>query len=258
MGISGKTALVTGGGSGIGRATALALAREGARIVIADIDADGAEATVALAQAAGAEAASITTDVTKEDHLRRMVDFAAETFGGLHILHNNAGVNSGWPPYPDGELSKWQLTLSVNLWAVIAGTQLAVPAIKASGGGVIINTASLSGLIPFRAEPVYAATKHAVVGLTRALASLKDEANIRVNCVCPAFVDTQLPRRRLSEMTDAERERWEQVLQRTPMIQPEEVAEVIVGLVRDDAASGRVIAMMHGQEPRDIPPPLSP
>jgi NAD(P)-dependent dehydrogenase (short-subunit alcohol dehydrogenase family) len=256
--IAGKVALLTGGGSGIGRATALALAHEGARIVVADIDAKGAEETVALVRDAGTEAAFISSDVTKEEDLRRMVQFAVETFGGIHVLHNNAGVNSGWPPYPDGELSKWQLTLSINLWAVIAGTQVAVPALKESGGGVIINTASLSGLIPFRAEPVYAATKHAVVGLTRALASLKDEANIRVNCVCPAFVDTQLPRRRLTEMNEAERERWEQVLQRTPMIQPEEVAEVIVGLVRDDAASGRVIAMMHGQEPRDISPPLSP
>jgi NAD(P)-dependent dehydrogenase (short-subunit alcohol dehydrogenase family) len=257
MDLKDKTALITGGGSGIGRATALAFAREGARIVVADIGEPGGEETVRLAKDLGAQAAFVRTDVTREDDLRRMVDFAADTFGALHVLHNNAGVNSGWPSYPDGELTRWQTTLDVNLWAVIAGTQLAVPAIKSAGGGAIINSASLSGLIAFRTEPVYAATKHAVVGLTRGLASLKDEMNIRVNCVCPAFVDTQLPRRRLSEMGEAEAARWEMVLQQTPMIQPEEVASVVVDLARDDAASGRVIAMVHGQEPRDVPAPYS-
>jgi NAD(P)-dependent dehydrogenase (short-subunit alcohol dehydrogenase family) len=255
--ITGKVAIVTGGGSGIGRATALALAQEGAKVVVADIDPHGGEETVRLVRERSGDAAFARTDVTSASGIEQMVATAVNTYGGLHILHNNAGVNSGWPAFPDGSISKWEPTLAVNLWAVLAGTQIAIPAMKESGGGAIVNTASLSGLIAYRAEPVYAATKHAVVGLTRALGSLKDEANIRVNCVCPAFVDTELPRRRLGEMREDERRQWEQILERTPMIQASEVAAVVVDLVRDDSASGRVVAMMHGQAPRDIPAPVS-
>src|SRR3989304_3615907 len=98
------------------------------------------------------------------------------------------------------------------------------------GGGVIVNSASLAGLIAYQEDPIYAATKHAVVGLTRALAFLKEEANIRVNCVCPGFVDTPLPRRRLESMTDEERARWEAVLARIPMIPPSEGADAALDI----------------------------
>jgi NAD(P)-dependent dehydrogenase (short-subunit alcohol dehydrogenase family) len=257
MEIEGKVALVTGAGSGIGRATALALASAGASVIVADIDETGGCETLCAINEAGGTAALIKIDVTRQADIERMIAYADEAFGALHILHNNAGVNAGWPRYPGGDSDAWNRTLAINLWAVISGTETAVPLIKRSGGGAIINSASLAGLIAFDTDPIYAATKHGVVGLTRALAFLKDEANIRVNCICPSFVDTPLPRRRLQDMSAEERTRWEAALTRMPMFTPSEVADVILDIIRDDTMAGQAIAMMYGQPHRAVPPPLT-
>jgi NAD(P)-dependent dehydrogenase (short-subunit alcohol dehydrogenase family) len=257
MEIDGKVALVTGGASGIGRATAIALADAGAAVVIADIDEGGARDSLRIIEDAGGRAVFVKTDVTRQEDIERMVAFADEMFGALHILHNNAGINSGWPRFPASDHDEWNRTLAINLWAVIAGTEAAVPLIRRSGGGAIVNSASLAGLIAFETDPIYAATKHGVVGLTRALAFLKDEANIRVNCICPGFVDTPLPRRRLDAMSPEERTGWEAALSRVPMIEPSEVADVVLGIIRNDAMAGEAIAILYGQAPRSIPSPLA-
>jgi NAD(P)-dependent dehydrogenase (short-subunit alcohol dehydrogenase family) len=251
--LEGKVALVTGGGSGIGRATAIALAAAGAAVVVADVDEDGGRETVRLLEEAAGRAAFVRTDVTRWEDVERMVAFTEETFGGLDILHNNAGINAGWPRFPEAPRERWDRTVAVNLWAVIAGTDAAVPAMRRRGGGAIVNTASLAGLIAYDQDPIYAATKHGVVGLTRALAFLKDEANIRVNCVCPSFVDTPLPRRRLESMTGEERARWEAVLARIPMIPASEVADAVLDIVRDDTLAGQVMALQYGQPRRLVP-----
>jgi NAD(P)-dependent dehydrogenase (short-subunit alcohol dehydrogenase family) len=255
--LEGRVALVTGGGSGIGRATAIALAKAGAAVVIADVDEDGGRETVRLLEEAEGRATFVRTDVSRWEEIERMVAFSEETFGGLDILHNNAGINAGWPRFPAAPRERWDKTVAVNLWAVIAGTDAAVPALRRRGGGVIVNTASLAGLIAYPQDPIYAATKHGVVGLTRALAFLKDEANIRVNCVCPGFVDTPLPRRRLDSMTGEERARWESVLARIPMIPPSEVADAVLEIVRDDSLTGQVMALQYGQPRRLVPPSMS-
>ena len=257
MDIAGKVALVTGAASGIGRATAVALADAGAAVVIADIDEGGGWDTVRTIADRGGAGTFIQTDVTRQEDLERMIAFTEETFGALHILHNNAGVNSGWPRFPAADHCEWNRTLAINLWAVISGTEAAVPVMRRSGGGAIVNSASMAGLIAFETDPVYAATKHGVVGLTRALAFLKDEANIRVNCVCPSFVDTELPRRRLDSMPPEERERWQAVLSRMPMLAPAEVAEAVLELVRDGSLAGEAMAVMYGQPHRLVPPPMS-
>ena len=123
---------------------------------------------------------------------------------------------------------------------------------------MIINSASMAGLMTYGTDPIYGATKSGVVAFTRALAYLKDEDNIRVNCVCPSFVDTELPRRRLGDMPPEERDRWRAALDSMPMLKPESVAEAILGLVRDDSLSGRVMAIEYGKEPRLVPePPLA-
>jgi Dehydrogenases with different specificities (related to short-chain alcohol dehydrogenases) len=257
MEIEGKVALVTGGASGIGKATAIALADAGAAVVIADIDECGGRESQRIIEDAGGRATFLKTDVTRQQDIERMIAFADETFGALHVLHNNAGINSGWPRFPAGDHDEWNRTLAINLWAVISGTEAAVPLIRRSGGGAIVNSASLAGLIAFETDPIYAATKHGVVGFTRALAFLKDEANIRVNCICPSFVDTPLPRRRLDAMSPEERAGWEAALTRVPMIDPREVADVVLEIIRDDDMAGEAIAILYGQPHRSIPSPLS-
>lgn len=257
MEIEGRVALVTGAASGIGRATAIALANAGASVVIADIDESGGCETQRSIRSGRGNAAFVHADVTRQDDIERMIAFSDETFGALHILHNNAGVNTGWPRFPHADHGEWNRTLAINLWAVISGTEAAAPLIRRSGGGAIVNSASLAGLIAFDTDPIYAATKHGVVGLTRALAFLKEEANIRVNCICPAFVDTALPRRRLAAMSPEERANWEAALSRVPMIEPASVAELVVDIIRDDSMAGEAVAMMYGQPPNRVPPPIS-
>jgi NAD(P)-dependent dehydrogenase (short-subunit alcohol dehydrogenase family) len=253
--LDGRVALITGGGSGIGRATAAALASAGASVVVADIDAAAGEDAVATITAAGGISAFVPADVTDWASIERMVAFAGERFGGLDILHNNAGINAGWPRFPDAPRERWDRTVAINLWAVIAGTQAAVPAMRRRGGGVIINSASMAGLVTYGTDPIYGATKSAVVAFTRALAYLRDEANIRVNCVCPSFVDTALPRRRLGDMPPDERERWRAALERIPMLRPEEVADAVLELVRDQSLAGAVMALEYGKGRRLVSEP---
>ena len=252
----GKVALITGGGSGIGRATAIALANEGASIVIADVNDEGGRETVRLIGDAGGKAAFVHVDVTKRDHLERMVSFTEETFGGLDIFHNNAGVGTPQPRFPAAAPDLWERTLAIDLWAVIAAVQHAVPAMRRRGGGVVVNTASIAGLIAHLPDPVYAAAKHGVVGLTRSLAFLKDEANIRVNCVCPGVVDTPLVRGVPGEMTEAELKAREAYIATMPMIRPEEIAEAVLEFVLDDSLVGQAMAITHGPRRRLIDPPL--
>ncbi|MDW8009753.1 MAG: SDR family NAD(P)-dependent oxidoreductase [Chloroflexota bacterium] len=252
----GKVAIVTGGGSGIGRATALALASAGAAVVVADVDEEGGRETVRLVEDKGGRAAFVAVDVTRWEDLERMVAFAEETFGGLDILHNNAGVTTGRPRFPETPRQQWERALNVDLWSVIAGVQVAVPAMRRRGGGVIVNTASLAGIIGYQPDPVYCAAKHGVVGLTRSLVFLKDEANIRVNCVCPGVVDTPLVYRGLQDLEGPEAEQWRAYLQNMPKLRPEEVAEAVMTFVRDDSLAGEAMGLLPGSAPRLIPPPI--
>jgi len=253
---NGKVALITGGGSGIGRATALALANAGASAVIADINDDGGRETVRLIEEAGSKAAFVHVDVTKRDDLERMVAFAEETFGGLDIFHNNAGIGTPQPRFPAAPPDLWERTISVDLWAVIAGVQAVEPAMRRRGGGVIVNTASIAGLIAHLPDPIYAAAKHGVVGLTRSLAFLKDEANIRVNCVCPGVVDTPMVRGVPGLMSEAELKAREAFVATMPLIRPEEIAEAVLEFVLDDSLAGQAMAVTHGPRRRLIDPPL--
>jgi NAD(P)-dependent dehydrogenase (short-subunit alcohol dehydrogenase family) len=253
---TGRVALITGGGSGIGRATALALAREGARTVIADISEASGRETVRLTEDAGARAAFVQVDVTRWDDLERMLAFTEETFGGLDIFHNNAGIGTPQPRFPAATTELWERTLTVDLWAVIAGVQAVVPALQRRGGGVIVNTASIAGLIAHLPDPIYAAAKHGVVGLTRSLAFLQNEANIRVNCICPGVVDTPMVRGRPDEMTEAELKAREAYVATMPLIRPEEIADAVLEFVRDDSLVGQAMAITHGPRRRLIDPPL--
>ena len=242
----GKVAIVTGGASGIGRATALALAAAGASVVVADVNAEGGAETVSLIEQANATAAFVKCDVTIRSRSSR-----------LDILHNNAGIGTPPPRFPEAAPERWEQTLAVDLWSVIAGTQAAVPALRRRGGGVIISTASMAGVIQYQPDPIYAAAKHAVVGLTRALVFLRDEANIRVNCICPGVVDTPLITSGLEDLTPEQRAQRQAILGQMPLIQPGEVAAAVLELVRDDSLAGEAMGIMYGRPPRLIPPALA-
>lgn len=229
----GKVAVITGGASGIGLATAKLLASNGARIVIADLQDDAGAAAVREIDAAGGEARFVHTDVTKRDDLQHMIDVAAREFGRADIFHNNAGIGDGQFFYT-GE-DAWTRTVDINLTAVIRGTQLEVPFLRTQGdGGVIVNTASMAALVPVPGTPVYAATKAGVVQFCRSLAFLAGEG-IRVNAICPTFTHTPL----FDQGGDAAVE----VANREAggVLQPEQVAEGVLELVRDDARAGAVM-----------------
>ncbi len=218
MDLQNKVAIITGAGSGIGRATALRLAREGTAIVVADVNDAGSAETVSMVEAAGGKAAAVHVDVTDSSDIDAMFAFADTTYGGFDILYNNAGITTGAPRWPDCPEEQWMKTIAVDLVGVIEGTRKAIPLLKKRGGGVIIQTASLAGLFGFQADPVYSAAKHGVVGLTRALVYLKPEANIRVNCVCPAVVNTPMATYSVKNLTGAAAEEAQRRLAAMPML----------------------------------------
>lgn len=242
MDVREKVAVVTGAGSGIGRATALRLARAGAWVVVADVVEDTGRETVGMIADRGGEAGFRSADVTNEADITAMYAFAAERFGGVDIVCNNAGTITPSPRFPEAESARWQRTLDINLRGVVLGTYHAIPQLRRRGGGVIIQTASIAGLMPYEVDPVYAATKAGVVNFTRSLGYLKDEANIRVNCVCPGIVETNLglnARGPLSPDARAAFEAQRAQMPHRPALSADDVAEAALRLITDDSLNGR-------------------
>ena len=230
MDLTGKTAVVTGAGSGIGRASALAFAAEGASVLVADVEPATGHRTVEMIEQAGGRARFAEIDVTDPVLLRQMLDQAEGVFGGVHVLHNNAGIVCGEPLWPETDPGKLLRQITVNLASVVVGTRLAVDHLARQGGGAVVNTASMASLLPLADEPGYSAAKAGVLMFTRTCATLEDSHNVRVTAVLPGLVETPL----LDKSGDGQRPAAWVDMARTVLgsEQPEDVARVVLDLAQ--------------------------
>ncbi|ATE67253.1 SDR family NAD(P)-dependent oxidoreductase [Rhizorhabdus dicambivorans] len=230
-GLAGRVITVTGGAGGIGRAAALLCASRGAQVVIADLDEAGGAQVVGEIERAGGRAAFIRTDVTIEDEVRGMVAFAVSTFGGLHGAFNNAGLMLGGTPLTDFPIDLWEKGVSINLTSVFLCVKHQLRHMLDHGGGAIVNNASASGAVGIPMAVNYVATKHGVIGVTRAAAAEVSGRGVRVNAILPGAVETPL----LAEAVKAPGVR-EAVIAGHPIgriSQPEEIAEAAAWLLSD-------------------------
>ena len=234
----GKVVLVTGAGSGIGRTTAVAFGREGAKVVVSGRRQEQLARTVAVIRAEGAESVAVAGDCSKASDVRRMVDAAVSTYGRLDCACNNAGIEGGKPFVPTAEYSEeiWDEVIAINLTGVFLCLKYEIQQMLAQGsGGAIVNMSSVAGLIGTRVGIGYGASKHGVIGATRAAAVEYAARNIRVNAVCPGVVRTEMTERTFFH--DAEL--GAAMTQRHPMGRvgtPEEVAEAVLWLSSDQAS----------------------
>jgi NAD(P)-dependent dehydrogenase (short-subunit alcohol dehydrogenase family) len=196
-----KIALVTGAASGIGAAIAQLLAASGAKVLVADLDADGARRVAEAIIAKGGLATGIAVDVSDAVEVEAMVDAARRQYGGLHLAVNNAGIGGASAPTGEYPLDSWRKVIATNLDSVFYGMRYQIPAILASGGGAIVNMASILGSVAFANAPAYVAAKHGVVGLTKAAAIEYARHGIRINSIGPAFIDTPLLSKNLDTAT---------------------------------------------------------
>lgn len=231
----GRVALVTGGGSGLGQAASRILAERGARIVVADVDEAGGAATVGQCEQAGSEAVFVRTDVTSELDVQTAVGTAVERWGRLDAALNNAGTTGPTKPVADYTLEEWNAVIALNLTGVFLCLKHEIPQMVSQGGGAIVNTSSGAGLVGFAGLPGYVASKHGVLGLTKAAALEYVTAGVRVNAVCPGSTRTPMLEGWMGGNPDIERA-MEQSAPIGRLARPDEIAEAMVWLLSDAAS----------------------
>ena len=241
MDFTGKVALITGGGGGIGRATALAFAKSGAKVVVVDRDAASGEATAGIIRQRGGDAKFVAADVTKSADVQNYVREAITAYGHIDCFFNNAGVEGSWKHTAEYDEAVFDQVIGVNVKGVFLGLRHVLPEMLRQKSGAIVNTASVAGLVATPGMPAYVASKHAVIGLTKTAAGEVARSGVRVNAVCPGPVDTRMIHSLEQQLNPADPEsvsrRYQSAIPMGRYVTPEEIANTVLFLCSDFASA---------------------
>jgi NAD(P)-dependent dehydrogenase (short-subunit alcohol dehydrogenase family) len=239
MDVKGKNVLITGVSSGIGRAVAVMLARAGAaKIVLIDIDAKGLESVSGEVAAGGATPIAKVADLSRPEEVIRVFEEADRETGGLDIVHNNAGIMTGLPDFPDTVMEMMIAVIQINLIAMMVGTRIAVEQMRKRGApGVIINTSSIAAFGAMPADPAYSASKHGILAFSQSCKPLHERFDIRVMAICPGIVDTAIVPKDAEWLAPA--------LAAVKMLQPDDIARAVLEIIADDTLAGDQVTVSN-------------